>query len=222
MEEYFMVEGPGNLLIVDNRIPTRKRQQRRSPDAENPLGSVAFGMSGPSQTLFKWQNSMTYLNNHNTAVFDHQVNMIHRSGKEIALLDKILASTDLEREQFKGMDSHKVDLDCENFYVKFSTEDQADRGGPTPLSQVSMLNSFRAVGRVRLQLDNRHAEGESIFYDNTRSVALLTGSPQNPPQIMQHDPDTGRVIPWTGKSLQWNLETKKIRVLESSMQATAD
>jgi len=224
LEEYFTVEGAGNLLIVDHRIPDINKQSRRSGlgGIQNSLEPMAFGASGPSHTLFKWQNSMTYLNNHNTAVFDHHVNMIHRSGSEMVLLDKILASTDLKKEQFEGIESHKVDLDCENFYVEFQRDGDENRLGSTPLSQVAMLDSFRAVGRVRLQMDNRHAEGESIYYDNARGIALLDGSAQNPPQIMEYNPDTGRVIPWTGKSLQWNLKTKKIRVFDSSMQATTD
>lgn len=222
MDEYFTVEGPGNLLIVDHRLPKGRRATRSVKDLSgSPFAPMTFGSVGPSHTLFRWQNSMTFLNNHNTAVFDHQVEMTHRSGYEMVLIDRILASTDLNEKAMESIESRRVDLSCESFYVQFDRRDaEKSADGSTPLSRAAMLKAFTAAGHVRLQADDRHAEGESIVYNNDQGIARLTGSAEHPPQIIEHDPDTGRVIPWSGKSLEWNFKTKKIRVTESSLLAT--
>ncbi|NLX12317.1 MAG: hypothetical protein GXY44_01505 [Phycisphaerales bacterium] len=219
-EEYLMVEGAGNLLLLDYRIPQLKQDTTSSGDPfTDTLSPVSFGQSGPSQTLFSWRNSMTFLNNRNTALFEHGVEMVHVSGANMVRLENLRAVMDIEEQMLAQVESREVEMSCDKFLVEFDRLRRAGEAGPSPLSRVTMLKGFEATGGVFMKADNRQAEGDIATYNNETGTVTLRGTPMNPPQIMEINPITGQAPIWTGQSLEWNMKTQTISVKGSSILA---
>ncbi len=220
-EEYLMVEGIGNLLILDYRLP-QSRKDSAAGGADTLTGSlspVSFGDSGPSQTLFSWRNSMTFLNNRNAALFEHGVEMVHVSGANMVRLNNLQEIMNLDDEMLKGIESREVEMSCENFMVEFDRVRRSGESGPSPLSRVTMLKGFEAKGGVVMKADERQAEGDIATYNNETGTVTLRGTALHPPQILQIDPKTGQAPLWTGQSLEWNMKSQTITVHGSSILA---
>lgn len=219
-EEYMVVEGAGNLLVLDYRPPTvRSDSESRS----SRLGTAMVGSlrsSGPSQTVFTWQNSMSYLNRRNVAVLDNQVVMRHAAGSEMAMPEQVAAAMKMDVRDLAAMKSRRAELTCENLVVEFARNRTRDSQGASSLSAATELKSFQASHRVRMQENNRSVEGEIITYDRSTELVRIQGSPQLPAWIADLDTRTGAVpASWRGQELEWNLRTGVVRVTGASVMA---
>lgn len=219
-EEYMVVEGAGNLLVLDYRPPTvRSDSESRS----SRLGTAMVGSlqsSGPSQTVFTWQNSMSYLNRRNVAVLDNRVVMRHAAGSEMAMPEQVAAAMKLDVRDLAAMKSRRAELTCENLVVEFARNRARDSQGASSLSSATELKSFQASHRVRMQENNRSVEGEIITYDRSTELVRIQGSPQLPAWIADLDTRTGAVpASWRGQELEWNLRTGVVRVTGASVMA---
>ncbi|HSW46448.1 MAG TPA: hypothetical protein VLM89_12845 [Phycisphaerae bacterium] len=222
-DSQLLVEGPGNLLIEDYRIP--KVGPRRAADGGLLSSSMVPGLDnmGPSQTYFTWQNSMSFLNKQNLATFDHNVSMRHLAGERMALLESTMKLDEATR---KRLTSRAATLGCDNLVAQFETDRSRDGrpAGPSPLSRATGLKAFWARRDVRLEdreaTMHRSATGSLIYYDGQSGDARITGTDAQPAHILVVDPQTGQaILNWRGSEVTWNLKTSEVRAMDSVILA---
>jgi len=221
INEHFVVEGPGSLLIEDYRLPEKRRSQRtRSSTLVGGSSIAALDSNGPSQTLFTWQNSMSFLNNRNVALFDYRVTMRHLAGSRMALSGDVAAAMKVDPASLhKG---RHAELTCDNLLADFAREKSSRKSGPSPLSRATKLNAFRASGNVRIQDQEgeasvRSVQGNMVSYNADAGMVIVDG---NPAKIIDLNPKTGALGGlWRGEGLVWNLKTKEIRAKGSRVLA---
>jgi hypothetical protein len=213
-DENLVVEGEGDLLVLDYRLPKAARSSNDGlvqPAESRGAPMAALQSGGPSQTVFTWQNSMTFMNQRNTAVFDNEVAMRHAAGSKMFKAAEVARDMQINPETLLSTEGRLAELTCNNLLVQFQSAN-ARAQGPSPLSRVSGIEVFDATGRVRLQDNNRTAEGTSVRYDDSTGLVRITGSEQLPAQAFEVDQKTGELKGLErGKLIEWNLKTGVIR-----------
>jgi len=225
-EEQLLVEGSGNLLIEDYRIPAKAdRRPEGRPSALLSVSSVpGIDGLGPSQTLITWENSMTFLNKSNKAVFDHRVVMRHRAGSEMVLSGQLEAALKLDEAVKRRLKSRAASLTCNNLVAEFERGRDTRQTGPSPLSQVTGLTGFWARGNAALvnreRTNQRSAWGSLISYDRTSGLARVIGTGRHPAVFQDVNPQTGALnAQWKGEAFDWDLNTGKIKTRKSRILA---
>ncbi len=220
IQEHLSVEGAGTLLIEDYRLPETRGASPASPLAWSDPADSALEAGGPSHTLFKWENSMVFLNDRNLAVFDHRVGMWHQAGVNMALSASEARALGLDPAKLAEAGGRDASLTCDNLLVEFVRDDAVRRTETTPLSRARRLEAFWARGLgVRMESGNRTAQGTVFRYDRSTGILQITGSAQVPPQINEADERTG-VRFWRGDSLAWDQRAGTITATGTSMLAT--
>jgi lipopolysaccharide export system protein LptA len=220
VQEHLVVEGSGYLLVEDYRLPEKRQASARRSSGVGLVDSPdTLAGDGPSQTLFTWQNSMSFLNGRNVAVFDHRVVMDHRTGDQMAMSRELAAALHVDPAKLAQLKSRKVDLTTDHLLVEFARDAEAPQAGPSPLSRATRLKLFDAMGRVRIQTEGRSIEGTSVTYREDSGILRATGSAQSPPQILAVDEKTGQVTAARGDWVEWNVRTKKLTVKQPRIMA---
>jgi len=237
-DEYLVVEGAGNLQIEDYRSPeTSRRARSEGSDILGRASVASLDGLGPSQTLFTWQNSMSFLNNRNVAVFDHSVEMIHRAGSQMVLSGELAEAMQVDPRILREF-GREAGLSCDNLLVGFDRGVAGEESGPWPLSGATQLKHFRAAGRVRLEervphktkgrapagkpdpLLVRWVAGTLVTYNDETGTGRVFGSAQFPPRFCERDERTGRFFSSSVDAFEWNQKTRRIRIAGSRMLAT--
>jgi lipopolysaccharide export system protein LptA len=218
--EHMVVEGAGNLLVLDyRRLPGAAPRPAPAAVAGGSI-TASLQSDGPSQTVFTWQNSMSYLNKRNVAVLDKGVVMKHASGSEVAMPEQVASAMRIDPKQLAAMKARRAELTCENLVVEFA-RNRARAEGESSLSSATELQAFQATHRVRMQENNREVGGETVTYDSTAGMVRIQGSPQTPAYAAQVDERTGDVpASWRGLELEWNLKSNVITVTGASITST--
>ena len=218
--EHMVVEGAGNLLVLDYRMPEGRPTATPPQSGLAPAAVGSLRSSGPSQTVFTWQNSMSYLNRRCVAVLDNRVIMKHVAGSEVAMPDQVAAAMKIDPRSLASLKSRRAELTCENLVVEFARNRNRDSQESSSLSSATELKSFQASHRVRMQENNRAVEGELVTYDSGTGLIRIQGSPQLPAWAADIDEKTGAVPgSWRGQELEWNLNTGVVRVTGASITA---
>lgn len=214
LQQHMVVEGAGNLLVLDYRRPDAAG--RRDLDRSG----AAFQADSPSQSVFAWENSMSFLNSRNIAVFDRNVTMKHAAGSQMVLPEHAAASMNIDPEMLRKGRGRLAEMTCENLLVEFERDASGRATGPSPLSRAAGLRSFRAAGRVRIQDNNRSAEGDLVTYDRIAGLLRLTGSSSAPARLVELDEKTGALrVGYRGRAVDWNLVTDIITTEEGGILA---
>ncbi len=226
VQRHFGVEGAGNMSIEDYRLPAGRRGPSEQPrlTALGEAGMSALSSSGPSQTVFTWQSSMTYLNNQNLAVFDDTVRMNHAAGGAMVMKAEFAAAMKLDTARLGKLESRQAQLACDNLLVEFE-RDKTRTDSPSPLSRATKLRRFEAKGSVQLNLDEgkQAVTGTLVTYNSTSGEVKVTGSPTRPAQILEQDERTAKlniIRADPGRSITWNEKTRLARVEGSSIVGT--
>jgi len=226
IEEQLLVEGTGNLLIEDYRIPTKARRQPEGRPSALLSASSVPGIDGlgPSQTLITWGNSMTFLNKGNKAVFDHRVVMRHRAGADMVLSGQLEAALKLDEATRRLLKSRAANLTCNNLVAEFERGRSRKQTGSSPLSQVTGLTGFWARGNVALvnreRTSQQSAWGSLISYDRTSGLARVAGTGRQLAVFQDVNPRTGALnAQWKGETFDWDLKTGKIKTRKSRILA---
>ncbi len=216
LQQHMVVEGAGNLLVLDYRRPDAAG--RRDADRS----AAAFQAASPSQSVFAWENSMSFLNSRNIAVFDRNVTMKHAAGSQMVLPEHVAASMNIDPEMLRKGRGRLAEMTCDNLLVEFERDTSGRATGPSPLSRAAGLRSFRAAGRVRIQDNNRSAEGDLVTYDRIAGLLRLTGSSSAPARLVELDEKTGALrVGYRGRAVDWNLLTDIITTEEGGIVAPA-
>ncbi|NTW89005.1 MAG: hypothetical protein HGB26_07790, partial [Desulfobulbaceae bacterium] len=146
INEHLVVEGAGNLLVLDYRMPKEGAAvDRTSAGGTSDMLAGSLQSNGPSQTVFTWQNSMSYLNHKNVAVLDNQVVMKHAAGSEMALPDQVATAMKIDPKKFAASKGRKAELTCENLVVEFArNKDRTEAPTGSLTSAASVLEPVRA------------------------------------------------------------------------------
>lgn len=216
IEEHLIVQGRGDLLIRDYRVPARRGPAQPDPAMSLMLGDTAGGsLTGysPGHTVFRWQNGMSFFNQKNLAVFDREVMMAHQSGSELQMTPELAAVTGLTAETLAGLKGRKVGMTTDHLIVEFQRAEKARGTDPATLSRATRLKAFNATGRVRLQDGGNSIEGAEITYSDETGIARVNSSARSPAQVVVVNEKTGALqVEATGEFVEWNVKTQKARV----------
>jgi lipopolysaccharide export system protein LptA len=222
IQEHLGVEGAGNLLIEDYRLPEKK--SRRSASSGGSLASANIGAlesSGPSQTGFTWQTSMLYLNNRGIAMFDKDVYMQHAAGSKMVLSQAEAKAMRFDLDELKKIEGREVSMTCDNLLANFERDSgKKKRDGASPLGGATKLTNFRATGQaVRIEQGDYSAQGTLVTYDRSSGNVELQGTARQPSQIMKMD-KTGKPYIARSELIKWNQKTGKIYIKKIAIVAT--
>jgi hypothetical protein len=216
-DRQMQVDGAGHLLIEDYRM-RRDGRRARPKDAGASLldgGPTAASLDsiGPSQTLFTWTESMSFLNSENSATFRNGVEMRHLSGSRMFEIDRLAGAMGIDPAQVRKLPGREAGLVCERFKVEFERDVKLKASDPSPLSRATRLKGFLASGRyVRLEESGRFVEGTEVGYDGGTQIGRVTGSAECPARLCERDPKTGRPHIQYVDSFVWDQRTGVIDV----------
>lgn len=221
LNEQMVVEGAGNLLALDYRLPDpASASPPRNGDLASQTAVASFRSGGPSQTVFTWQNFMSYLNERNVAVLDSQVVMKHAAGSEVAIPQQVAAAMKIDPRRLAQSKGRRAELTCDNLVVEFKRDPAGRMGRSAALSGATQLKAIQASHRVRMQENNRSVEGEIINYSDETGMLKVQGSAALPAWIADIDPKTGALrASYRSSELEWDLKTGVITSTGTSILA---
>lgn len=207
------VQGAGHMLIEDYRLPGAGAR-RPSGGVDPLLGDM--GGSGPSQSLFSWENSLTYLRERRLGILDRSVEVIHRSGSEMAYAEQLARSRNLPAEAVRRMGGRRVQMTCDNMMIEFLN----DLGGGGAASGAAALRRFQSTGNVHLQDGTKSIMGQRISYWQETEIVQVEGGAGEPARFFDADPATGHVRQQLrGEMLQWNRAARRVEVTKPTVLA---
>ncbi len=216
------VDGAGHLLIEDYRLPAARRRTAvgKAAAGRDPFGS-GLEVQSPSQTLFTWQNAMSFFAGRGLAVFDRDVTMTHLSGPAIKLSGALATAMKVDVAKLQALKARRAGLRCDNLMVEFFRDRTAKHpDDPTPLAGATELKLLRATGRARMEEGTRSVEGDLITFNRANNVIRVFGSPDSPAQLLDQDEASGKLWRWWGESVTYNIETGQIDADWSVVSAT--
>ena len=170
--------GPGLLQVEDYRPPDPSNAKRGTDP-------ISAGPDRPSQTAFAWRKSMDLNRKDRTANFVGEVEMSHRTGKDVVLKDKLKT-----RPWGELTEGRTMKMDCDQMFAEFAPpEDGSATTRPSdPLSGegVGPLELFRARaaegGRhIGIRYDTYRIFCRRIVYQRSKDLAILYGHLENEP-----------------------------------------
>lgn len=195
------VIGSGKMLLEDYRPPEGK-------SATSAMGDMGTSVERPSQTAFQWKKTMQMSQADRTVDMNGDVHMVHRSGDQVVLSDKLNAPPwgTLSR----GRSSI---LACDKLIAQFSEPDQkaakAAPSGDLVGPRVGPMERFIATKNVNLQDGSNQMLGQRLIYERVKDVVILWGylegdAPANA-QIISDDKST------LSPKIIFNPKTQRIR-----------
>jgi hypothetical protein len=213
VKQQMNVQGAGHLLIEDYRLPGAGAAPR-SDGVDPLLGDM--GGSGPSQSLFSWENSLTYLRERRLAILDQGVEVIHRSGSEMAYAEQLARTRHLPAEAVRRMGGRRVQMTCDNMMVEFLSAFGETSAG----SGAAALRRFQATGSVHLQDGTKSILGQRVSYWQETEIVQVEGGAGEPARFFDADPKTGHVRQQIrGETLQWNRAARRVEVTKPTVLA---
>ncbi|MDY7009904.1 MAG: hypothetical protein SVV80_04040 [Planctomycetota bacterium] len=195
----------GTLSAEDYNPPEKKKDDRR-------IGDLADNIDRPSQSAFRWSESMTMDQTSRTVVMSGKVRLVHRSGENVVLAEKLNV-----RPWGKLPTGRKTQLDCDKMKAVFAEpekknaeKDAASASGPA----VGPLEFFDATGDVNLQDGPRQVFCRQILYQRDTDTAIILGSLPGEPKknaIMYYrDAKRGVLNSWVNPRLIWYRKTNRV------------
>jgi hypothetical protein len=185
--QQLQVPGVGRLLIEDYSIA---KAAAKLASAGNPATLPALkGVSEDSlsQTVFAWANGMTFSLDEQLAVFDGQVNMVHRAGSKVVLGRELAQALGAKPSLLQVMPGRVATLNCDNLIVQFSgpSQDTARReeAAADQWLRRAQLENMIATGNV--YLNEEFSNGGSNFltagrvqYSGQRDTFVIQAAPR--------------------------------------------
>jgi len=216
------VNGAGNLLIEDYRMPIDKKRPRPVVQASRNPFAANIDMEGPSRTAFRWQNAMSFFAQRNMAVLDRDVLMVHLSGGELKLTPQEAKAMKIDVERLQMAKGRRASLRTDNLVVQFVRDPEREKNAndPTPMAGATELAYLCATGNSRLEEGTRSVQGEVITYNKTGGTIRVTRSVDAPAKFVDLDERTGVYNVASGDSLSYNVETGQLEGTGFTASAT--
>ena len=156
--------GPGTLLFEDYRKPD---------PADKSAGGGAIGRtaSRPGQTAFRWSKSMSLSQQRLLATLTGDVGMVHRSGNQVALKDRLNAP-----DWGKLETGRNLTVACAEMIARFAESDTAGNKDRQDRFRVGDPELFIARGRVSFaDAPTTQVFCNQLTYNGPREVATVAG-----------------------------------------------
>lgn len=220
LRERMSVPCEGSLLIEDYKFePAGRRVTDRKA---GPLMSAARG-DGPSQTVVFWKNSMDYYVDQNLIAFDKEVDLRHRSGRQIAALDRLAQAMRINPADLKHLrEGRQATLTCGSLLLEFrESEGPAEEGGSRKsAARATDLERLVAKRSVHLQEGTRSIMGDYLQYLRSTDEVLVEGGPGAEAGIYDQDEREQRMNMWRGPTLIWNRSTNRIEAPRATIRSS--
>lgn len=216
-----VIEGPGNLLLEDNRPPVRDSNPVPADKLADRAWGGLFGVdedAGPSNTLIEWDDLMWYDFSIAQTRFEGNVSLKHFSGAELMRIRQrsLGGSADVPpgRATF---------LTCDALTLDFLDRDERSRRPPgRRMGRLSaaQLKQFEAKGSVVLQdqSEGLSVVSERLVYWKDRRLLAIYGTPQRKANIVIQKP--GELPNQVSvKHLFYNLATGELEVSKPRLKA---
>jgi hypothetical protein len=216
-ERQFLVEGKGHLQVEDYALPdARSREDGASSGATPSLAGLQ--PLRPSQTLFTWDTSMSYLSRSQTAVFVENVAMTHLAGSEMNALAGVADAMQVEPEWLNALPGREASLECDRFIAEFEASQDKPSDMQASLSSSMRLKQFWAAGQpVRLEEGPRYIVGSQMSFNSQTQVGQLEGGEDQPAQLVIKSPEL-HVI--KVDHFIWNQATGILEAYEPDVEGT--
>jgi len=221
--EQLCVPCRGGLLIEDYQF--EPQSPRVSAAKAKAAGGPLMGTmrsDGPSQTAVTWENSMDFFLDRGLVTFDKNVSMLHRSGQEMVMQQKLSEAMRIDEAMLEHMSKgRKASLSCGNLLLEFMTrrQDEAAESAAPPI-RATDLSRLIAKQAVHLQEDTKSLMGEYLQYLNETNEVRLEGSPSLEARIIDQDERDQRLTMWRGPLLVWDRRTNHIEAPGAAIRAS--
>lgn len=210
-DRWLWVRGGGTLLIEDYPLDVQTAAGRQAPERGSNL-LVGLRREGPSQTLFVWQNAMSYLAARNLALFDGDVEMIHRAGSAVLLGEQLAASRGQSVAGMERLGGRATHLVCDNLLAAFARQAGGESSVLSP--EGAALEHLQATGTVQIIDGSRTFQGHRLTYSGESQTVHIYSFPGGEAYIHDEDPHDGTVRSVAAREIRWDLMRDEIEVTD--------
>ena len=149
-------------------------------------------------------------------VLEGQVKMVHRSGEQVVLADKL----NVPRDQWgKLAPGRKTVMTCASMMAKFAEPDKTASTRPArdvmeEGPDIGPIELFSATGDVNLRDGPRQVLAQRLVYNGPRDLAVIWGFLEGKPPanalVVYEDPATGRSQSWSSPKVVWFRQDNRI------------
>jgi len=221
LREQMSVPGAGMLGVEDYQFAaaTARRREAASGASSGPLMS-SMRSDGPSQTIVKWRNGMDYIVDRGLVAFDRDVEMQHRSGRQMVNKDQLATAFNITERAMRSLgEGRRGSLTCGNLLLEFSTRRGVAAGGET-MARATDLERLIARHAVLLRENTRTVMGEHVQFLKSTNEVRVEGSASADASITDQDERTQKLSMWRGPLLIWNRNTNRIEAPQATIRAS--
>jgi lipopolysaccharide export system protein LptA len=205
--------GQGTLLAEDYKIDLdASGQPKRRADS---TGNMT--LQSPTQTAILWTREMQILQDDRQVNVSGQVQMIHRSGNQVAK-DEALNAPD-----WGDLDTgRKSNMTCDRLTANFAPAPETDESGEAESGdpwesgpKLGPLEFFEATGQVSMADGDIQIVASQMTYDERDDTVVLLGSLPGKPAadatIIYENKQTGEFKSWSRPRMDVELEDGQIK-----------
>lgn len=221
LREQMSVPGAGMLGVEDYQFATAdaRRREAASGASSGPLMS-SMRSDGPSQTIVKWRNGMDYIVDRGLVAFDRDVEMQHRSGRQMVNKDQLASAFNISERAMRSLgEGRRGSLTCGNLLLEFSTRRGITTSEDT-MARATDLERLIARHAVLLRENTRTVMGEHVQFLRSTNEVRVEGSASADASITDQDERTQRLSMWRGPLLIWNRNTNRIEAPQATIRAS--
>lgn len=216
--EEMWVPSKGTLLIEDYQFDSSS--PARLASASGGAGPLMSSMNrdGPSQTAITWLNSMKFFVDQNCVAFDHDVQMVHRSGQQMVMQKELAEAMRLDDKLVRLSRGRRATLACMHLIIEFSSG-KVGRGNHAQKNttvvgsdtvRATDVDRLIAKGGVHLQETGKSLTGDELTYVDATQEVTLMAAPGSDAVIYDQDESGQTFNMIRGPKLIWNRKTNKV------------
>lgn len=214
-----ITRGLTQLLLLDRRM------RGDAAETADAIGIPSALLSrGPSQTAMQCEGRMTYTlgeegpGRRDSAVFEEEVFFVHRSGREMVHLSKMLPEAVMQPELVADLpDNRNASLSCDRMECWFAVDEPAGgarRGGALTEAPLE-LATLMAIGNVYLrdvqEPKVREVHADWIEFNREKGWIQVRGSETADARVYFENKQTGQADVHPGHEVTINLKDGTIR-----------
>ena len=230
------IVGGGTMLAEDYRPP---QPSGKAPAATARAGDPLSGnVESPSQTAFRWDKSLVYMQEQRSVSMEGNVLMVHRSGDKVVLADQV------NRPAWPQPlpSGRRSEIACERLLARFGEPPKTPKPATRPATatapstapatrpaddldlgpRLGPLKLFHATGQVNMRDGNRQILAQRLVYDRSTELDLaviwgyLPGQQEADATIYEEDPDKGTSRSWSSPKIIWDRKNDTITADKAS------
>ncbi|OWY70662.1 hypothetical protein B7486_13715 [cyanobacterium TDX16] len=220
--EQMNIPSAGTLLIEDYQFDPRERKKQSQASAEAAPMMSSLRSDGPSQTAITWQNSMDFFVDRSLVVFDKNVSMVHRSGREMVMQGELASAMGLDDASLQHIGKGRIaTLRCGNLLLEFKTAKKEPKKGKSQAgARATDLARLIAKESVHLKEDTKSLTGEHLQYLADAGETRLEGANNYEATIMDEEEGSGRFMMWRGPVLIWDRPKNRIEAPKATIRTS--